>query len=84
MSSQFRLFSSQYAKAVHPRTKNDQKVVEGSETNGAMAPADVKIESTHDHDCFEKGDDNRPVKMLKQKALNPRIGYISQRMQLAA
>jgi hypothetical protein len=64
----FRLFSSEYAKPVHPRTKNDQKVVERPETNSAVPPADIQIESSHDQNCFEKGNNDRPVKMLKQKA----------------
>jgi hypothetical protein len=68
MSSQFRLPSSQHSKAVHPGTKDNQEVVEGSKTHSAMPPADIQIKATDYDHGFEECDDDHPVKMLKHEA----------------
>ena len=68
MSSQFRLSSRQHAKAIYPRTEDDKKVVESSQTHSAVPPAAIQVEATDDHNRFEECDDDSPVKMLKQKA----------------
>jgi hypothetical protein len=59
--------SCQHSEAIDPGTENNQKVVEGAHTHGAMPSSGVEIEATNNDNRFEKRDDDSPVKMLKQE-----------------
>jgi hypothetical protein len=63
----FHLSSCQDAEPIHPWTKDNQKVVESSETHSAVPPAAIQVEASDDHDGFEQCNYGNPVKVLKQE-----------------